>query len=97
MADVLTDTSAPSKTAAERPRRRVPSWLITVVSVALVLLVWEWFGRDVNPVFGSYPSAIALAFVELARSGQLGTALLESLQPFLAGYVLAIILGVPLG
>jgi ABC-type nitrate/sulfonate/bicarbonate transport system permease component len=97
MADVLTDTSAPSKTAAERPRRRVPPWLITVVSVALVLLVWEWFGRDVNPVFGSYPSAIALAFVELARSGQLGTALLESLQPFLAGYVLAIILGVPLG
>jgi ABC-type nitrate/sulfonate/bicarbonate transport system permease component len=97
MADILTDTSAPSKTAAERPRRRVPSWLITVVSVALVLLVWEWFGRDVNPVFGSYPSAIALAFVELARSGQLGTALLESLQPFLAGYVLAIILGVPLG
>ena len=97
MVDVLTDTSAPSKTAAERPRRRVPSWLITVVSVALVLVVWEWFGRDVNPVFGSYPSAIALAFVELVRSGKLGTALIESLQPFLAGYVLAIMLGVPLG
>ncbi|MBV9237728.1 MAG: ABC transporter permease [Xanthobacteraceae bacterium] len=97
MADVLTDRSARGEEAGERPRRRVPSWLITVASVALVLLVWEWFGRDVNPVFGSYPSAIALAFVELARSGQLGTALLESLQPFVAGYVLAIILGVPLG
>src|ERR1700749_3119038 len=97
MVDVLTDTSARNEAASERPRRRVPSWLITIVSVALVLLVWEWFGRDVNPVFGSYPSAIALAFVELARSGQLGTALIESLQPFLAGYVLAIILGVPLG
>jgi ABC-type nitrate/sulfonate/bicarbonate transport system permease component len=97
MVDVLTDTSARNEAASERPRRRVPSWLITVASVTLVLLVWEWFGRDVNPVFGSYPSAIAIAFVELVRSGQLGTALMESLQPFVAGYVLAIILGVPLG
>jgi NitT/TauT family transport system permease protein len=97
MVDVLTDTSARGETANERPRRRVPSWLITVASVALVLLLWEWFGRDVNPVFGSYPSAIALAFVDLVRSGKLGTALVESLQPFVAGYVLAIIIGVPLG
>jgi NitT/TauT family transport system permease protein len=97
MVDVLTDTSARDEAASERPRRRVPSWLITVASVTLVLLVWEWFGRDVNPVFGSYPSAIALAFVDLVRSGKLGTALLESLQPFVAGYVFAIVLGVPLG
>jgi len=97
MVDVLTDRSAPNETASERPRWRVPSWLITIASVTLVLLIWEWFGRDVNPVFGSYPSAIALAFVDLVRSGQLGTALLESLQPFIAGYLLAILLGVPLG
>jgi NitT/TauT family transport system permease protein len=97
MVDVLTDTAARNEAASERPRRRVPSWLITVASVALVLLVWEWFGRDVNPVFGSYPSAIALAFVDLVRSGKLGTALLESLQPFVAGYLLAIVLGVPFG
>jgi ABC-type nitrate/sulfonate/bicarbonate transport system permease component len=97
MVDVLTNTSARGETANERPRRRVPSWLITVASVALVLLVWEWFGRDVNPVFGSYPSAIALAFVDLVRSGKLGIALVESLQPFVAGYLLAIVLGVPLG
>jgi NitT/TauT family transport system permease protein len=97
MVDVLTNTSAHDETASERPRRRVPSWLITVGSIALVLLLWEWFGRDVNPVFGSYPSAIALAFVDLVRTGKLGTALVESLQPFVAGYVLAIVLGVPLG
>ena len=98
MVDVLTDTSgAQTENAAAAAAPARPSWLITVASVALVLLVWEWFGRDVNPVFGSYPSAIALAFVDLARSGKLGTALIESLQPFVAGYVLAIVLGVPLG
>lgn len=75
----------------------MPRWAITSLSVAVLLAVWEFFGRDVNPVFGSYPSAIALAFVELARTGQLGAALYESLRPFVVGYGLAIVVGVPLG
>jgi ABC-type nitrate/sulfonate/bicarbonate transport system permease component len=92
-----------TKAELERPRppgglrRAVPSWAITVGSVAVLLLAWEWLGRDINPVFGSYPSAIAEAFWDLARSGKLGAAALESLQPFVAGYGLAILLGVPLG
>jgi NitT/TauT family transport system permease protein len=63
----------------------------------VLLGLWEFFGRDVNPVFGSYPSAIALAFLELVRTGQLGAALYESLRPFVVGYGLAIVAGVPLG
>src|SRR6266699_2013059 len=74
----------------------MPRWAITSLSVAALLGVWEFFGRDVNPVFGSYPSAIALAFVELVRTGQLGAALYESLRPFVVGYGLAIVVGVPL-
>src|SRR5258705_1516874 len=75
----------------------MPRWVITSLSVAVLLGLWEFFGRDVNPVFGSFPSAIALAFLELVRSGQLGAALYESLRPFVGGYGLAILLGVPLG
>jgi ABC-type nitrate/sulfonate/bicarbonate transport system permease component len=89
------ETSAPD--AIGGTRRGVPSWVITVSSVAFLLFVWEWFGRDINPVFGSYPSAIAQAFWELAWSGKLGAAMAESLQPFAAGYGLAILFGVPLG
>jgi NitT/TauT family transport system permease protein len=92
-----------TKAELERPhapgglRRTVPSWAITVCSVTVLLLAWEWLGHDINPVFGSYPSAIAEAFWDLAQSGKLGAATLESLQPFVAGYGLAILLGVPLG
>jgi NitT/TauT family transport system permease protein len=75
----------------------MPRWAITSLSVAALLGLWEFFGRDVNPVFGSFPSAIALAFVELVRTGQLGAALYESLRPFVVGYGLAIVVGVPLG
>ncbi len=98
MTDVI-DTKADLEHARARGgvRRTVPSWAITICSVAILLLVWEWFGRDINPVFGSYPSAIAEASWDLAASGKLGAATLESLQPFVAGYGLAILLGVPLG
>jgi ABC-type nitrate/sulfonate/bicarbonate transport system permease component len=77
--------------------RHVPRWVITTASVTILLMAWEYFGRDVNPVFGSYPSAIAVAFVDLARSGKLWAALLQSLRPFVVGYGLAIVIGVPLG
>jgi ABC-type nitrate/sulfonate/bicarbonate transport system permease component len=96
IAEIESKTAAPS--AAEGgERRQLPRWAITLISVGILLVLWEIFGRRVNPVFGSYPSAIALAFWELARSGELWKALFESLQPFFAGYLLAIVLGVPLG
>jgi len=78
-------------------KRHMPRWMITMASVAVVLIVWQLCAPLINPVFGSYPSAIALAFVELARSGKLGAALVESLKPFVLGYALAIVIGVPLG
>ena len=77
--------------------RRPPRWLITLGSLGVALVLWEIFGRQINPIFGSYPSAIAEAFWDLTVSGKLGAALWQSLQPFLAGYLLAIVLGVPLG
>ncbi|RAI44879.1 ABC transporter permease [Rhodoplanes roseus] len=78
-------------------RRPVPRWVITCATIAAFVLAWEIFGRDVNPVFGSYPSAIAVAGWELIESGELGKALLESVQPFVLAYALSIVIGVPLG
>jgi len=77
--------------------RRPPRWAITVGSLIVALAIWEIFGSQINPIFGSYPTAIAEAFWNLTVSGKLGAALLQSLQPFLAGYLLAIAIGVPLG
>src|SRR5262249_43955995 len=88
--------TAPSA-AAEAPRRSLPAWAITLCSLVVLLAAWEFFGRDINPVFGSYPTAILEAGIALARSGKLWSALLESLQPFAVGYALAIVVGVPVG
>ena len=83
--------------AEAKSRRPLPSWVITIGSLVVLLGAWEILGRDINPVFGSYPSAIAEAFWQLARTGKLWTALLDSLRPFLLGYGLAIVVGIPIG
>ena len=98
MVDVAEGTGTRTQTpAAAKPRRPLPSWVITVASLVVLLGAWEIFGRDVNPVFGSYPSAIAEAGWQLARTGKLWAALSDSLRPFLVGYGLAILIGVPIG
>ncbi|MGB6966063.1 MAG: hypothetical protein WBD90_16565, partial [Xanthobacteraceae bacterium] len=78
-------------------RHSVPRWLVTVASIIVILILWEIFGRDINPIFGSYPSAIFEAFLTLLRNGKLAVALGQSIQPFLVGYATAIVIGVPLG
>lgn len=70
---------------------------VTFGSLVVVGLAWEIVGRSSNPIFFSYPSAVFAAFIDLMASGQLLPALFESLQSFAAGYVLAVLVGVPLG
>ena len=96
MADIADSNNM---TAAPEPveRRPWPRWAITLTSLACALVLWEILGRNINPIFGSYPSAIAVAFWQLLVTGQLWSALSQSLQPFFVGYGLAIVVGIPLG
>lgn len=94
-ANARDETSAPA--AEPALRRPLPRWVITCISLFAALLLWEIFGRRVNPIFGSYPTAIADAFWHLLVTGELSSALYESLRPFVLGYGLAILVGVPLG
>lgn len=71
--------------------------VMSLTSILLVLAFWEYFGRDVNPIFASYPTAIAAAAVDLVREGTLLAAVSDSLRPMLLGYGIAVALGVPLG
>ena len=97
MVDIADRQEKAAAKAEVAERKPLPRWMITVASVTILLIVWEIFGRRINPVFGSYPSAIAEAFWELVVTGQLWSALYDSLRPFVIGYALAILIGVPLG
>jgi NitT/TauT family transport system permease protein len=70
---------------------------VRAVSVVLVLALWEIFGRRVNPLFLSYPSAIGRAFFQLLGSGEFERQALGSLQVFAVGLSAALVLGIAIG
>lgn len=70
---------------------------IRLVSLVIVLTVWEFYGRSVNPILFTYPTAVAEAFAELVASGELFGYLGQSLQVLLASLLLSVGAGIPLG
>ncbi|HXM56572.1 MAG TPA: ABC transporter permease [Candidatus Dormibacteraeota bacterium] len=71
--------------------------MLRVASVLAILGGWEWYGRRTNPILFTYPSAIAQAGVQLARTGVLGKALGQSLSALGLGLLISIVAGVALG
>ena len=60
--------------------------VIRATTVGAFLIVWELYGRSLNPIFLSYPVAIVSAAAELITSGELAAALLKSLQGLVIGF-----------
>jgi NitT/TauT family transport system permease protein len=72
-------------------------WTVRVVSILCVLIAWEIVGRRINPLFMSYPTAIARASVEMIADGELLNALLTSLRTLLVGFLTASVIGITVG
>ncbi len=97
--------TTPSKITSEAPHVRSCSeilagrhgTLVRIASLALTLAVWEWYGRGVDPVFISYPTAILAAVPEMIAIGELQTNFLASIQSIGIGLSLAIVFGTLLG
>lgn len=70
---------------------------LRAISAILVLFAWEVFGRQVNPLFLSYPSAISRAFAQVLVSGEFQRQALVSLHVFAVGLIAALALGIALG
>jgi NitT/TauT family transport system permease protein len=67
-------------------------------AVFLFLAIWEWAGTSgaVNPLFSSSPTRIVRSFQLMAQTELMGN-ILTSGKQFLAGFALAILIGIPLG
>jgi NitT/TauT family transport system permease protein len=89
-AEAIEELDAPA-----RRRRRL--WLIRLAAIVVVFGGWEGLGRQVSPLFMSYPSVVAAAAVRLAGTGELWEALQSSLTLLVSGFVIAALIGVSLG
>ncbi|BDZ55022.1 ABC transporter permease [Agromyces marinus] len=74
--------------------------LVLAGEVVVMLALWQlivgvlgW----INPVFFPPPSAIAQGFVELVQSGALAANLGISIQAWLTGFSIAVVVGIPVG
>jgi ABC-type nitrate/sulfonate/bicarbonate transport system permease component len=72
-------------------------WALRLTSVLVILLAWEIYGRAINPVLLSSPSAISRAFVDMIVDGTLSQALAESLVVLGAGSVIGVAIGLAVG
>jgi ABC-type nitrate/sulfonate/bicarbonate transport system permease component len=92
--DELLETIGPDDAFANRKRRYT---IIRTCSIVFAFAIWEIFGRQINPLFMSYPSKIFLGAIQLIQAGVLQAALLESLRTLVLGYVGGAVFGVLVG
>jgi sulfonate transport system permease protein len=96
--DTSEDRARASKVAAERRRRRqIQNVAIRIVSIAIVLSLWEMLGNRIDPVLFTKPSLVALAAVQMVASGELWTYLAPSLVVLAIGLSLAAVIGIAVG
>jgi ABC-type nitrate/sulfonate/bicarbonate transport system permease component len=74
-------------------RRHAPFWISLAAGIAL----WEIAGRSTSAAFMVSFSETLLRLWQLVMGGEFLTQLLDSGQLFLTGFVLALIVGMPLG
>src|SRR5919108_4338037 len=96
------DISADQQAARYRAKAQQRKWMATNVAIRIVSLVvvlggWEYFGRQINPVLFTYPTAVAMAAAKMIASGELWQYLSQSLIVLGAGLALAVVFGVALG
>lgn len=84
-----------AKLAHAKRRRRLAMWSVRLISLLIVLGVWQWYGSSVNPILFAPPTHIASEFGKLIGDGTLPKALLDSLRVFGIGLGAAVVVGIP--
>jgi len=94
-----TDDQARAERAAtdRRQRRALLNLAIRVASLVTALSLWQWVGSNIDPVLFTTPTKVALAAVDMIKSGELWQYLWPSLVVLGIGLSLAAVAGVAIG
>jgi NitT/TauT family transport system permease protein len=96
--DLTEDRARAQKAAAERRRKRqFQTIAIRLISLAIVLALWELLGNHIDPILFTKPSLVAIAAVQMITSGELWNYLAPSLVVLAIGLSLAAVIGIAVG
>ena len=97
-ADIAGDQKRAEQVAAARRRKAATqNLIIRLVSLAIFLTLWQIAAWNVDPVLFTSPWKVAVATVDMLRTGELWASLWPSLLVLLMGLSLAIAFGTLLG
>ena len=97
-ADIIGDQKRAEQVAAARRRKAVlQNFIIRMVSLAIFLSLWQIAAINVDPVLFTTPWKVAVAAVDMIKTGELWNSLWPSLLVLLMGLSLAIAFGTLLG
>src|ERR1700676_4548984 len=94
---------APQKPVEAAGARQVPDFVFSIVAIAALLAIWVAGSmlKLINPGYFPTPETLGSAFVDLIKNGYQGHPLWEhigiSLFRTLTGFIIGVIIGVPLG
>lgn len=90
---------SPSRTSMGEALKKSPllQSLVGIGTGMALLVIWELAGKSINPLFASYPSQIAIELWRISTDGVLLPAVFDSAAPFLTGFLLAVLFGIPVG
>lgn len=70
---------------------------LPLLSVVVFLCVWQFLGRNIDPILLASPTAVIGAFADLLTSGQLWPAFSTAMGDLAVGYGAAIVVGIAVG
>lgn len=95
----VADDQARAKLASARRRRKegLQVFVIRIVSLVVMLILWQVVGSRIDPILFTTPVAVSKAAVQMIGSGELWRYLGPSLLVFVYGLALAAVLGIAIG
>jgi NitT/TauT family transport system permease protein len=95
----VADEQASARLASQRRRRRESTqvFAVRVVSLSVMLALWQIVGSQIDPILFTTPVAVFRAAVKMIGSGELWQYLAPSLLVFVYGLALATVAGISMG
>jgi ABC-type nitrate/sulfonate/bicarbonate transport system permease component len=95
----VADEQANARLASQRRRRRESTQIfaVRIVSLVVMLTLWQIVGSQIDPILFTTPVAVFRAAVKMIGSGELWQYLAPSLLVFVYGLALAAVAGISMG
>jgi len=72
-------------------------WVVRILTLAVFLAAWQLLATNVSHLLFATPAETATRFLQLSSDGELLAATINTLQAIAVGFVLAVIVAVPIG